>query len=77
MTELERRWIVEITDREIVVIHNKTQHSISFKRIKQEPYIETNPVLIGSQEFDTALDAILDEAIEIALGTAAEEEGSH
>ena len=74
MTELERRGIVEITDRDIVVIHNKTQHSISFKRIKREPYIETNPVLIGSQEFDATLDAIIDEAIEIALGAAAEEE---
>ena len=74
MTELERRWIVEITDHHIVVIDNKTQHSISFRRIKQEPYIETNPSLTGSQEFDADSDAIIDEAIEIALEAAAQEE---
>ena len=73
MGHAEAKWIVTITDSFIDVIHRETQHLFSFSRMKQMPYIDTESFLDRLEDLDSVPDELIDEAIEIALGSAAEE----
>jgi hypothetical protein len=73
MSHAEAKWIVQITDGFIDVIHRETKHLFSFSRMKQMPYIDTESFLDRLEDLDSVPDELIDEAIEIALGSAAEE----
>jgi hypothetical protein len=73
MSHSESRWIVEITDGFIVVTHSQTQHRFSFARIEQAPYIDKESFLDRFEDLESVPDELIDEAIEIVLGSAAEE----
>jgi len=73
MSHTESQWVVEITDGSIAVTHGATQLRFSFARLKQAPYIDKEPLLCGLEDLESVPDELNDEAIEIALGIAAEE----
>jgi hypothetical protein len=73
MGHAEAKWIVTIMDGFIDVTHRETQHCFRFKRIKQAPYIDTESFLDRFENLDSVPDELIEEAIEIALGSAAEE----
>ena len=73
MGHAEPKWIVQITDVFIDVTHRATQHCFSFTRMEQAPYIDTESFLDRFEDLDSVPDELIDEAIEIALGSAAEE----
>ena len=72
MGHAEAKWIVTIMDSFIDVTHRETQHCFRFARIKQAPYIDTESFLDLFENLDSVPDELIDEAIEIALGSAAE-----
>jgi hypothetical protein len=73
MTHAESQWTVEITEGFIAVTHRATQHLFSFSRMNQAPYIDTESFVDRFEDLDSMPDELIDEAIEIALGSAAEE----
>jgi hypothetical protein len=73
MGHAEAKWIVTVTDSFVDVTHRETQHCFRFARIKQAPYINTESFLERFENLDSVPDELIDEAIEIALGSAAEE----
>ena len=74
MGHAEPKWIVQITDVFIDVIHRATRHRFCFARMEQAPYIDTESFLDRFEDLDSVPDELIDEAIEIARDAVAEED---